>query len=288
MIVVASLLGLIFGSFVNAMVWRLHAQSDYRLQITDYRRKSRDEEFHNLKSKINNLSILRGRSQCPHCHHRLSVVDLFPVISWIILRGRCRYCHKSISIQYPAVELLTALVFTLLTWHFRDALGSAQGILSLITWLASSVVLIALAVYDLRWLLLPNVLIYPLLGVGVLYTVLTGIVQGSFYPISEALVGLVVLGGLFWAIFELSKGTWLGGGDVKLAAFLGLMLGWQKGLLTIVLASWLGLAAYIVLVLARKPRRLLPFGPFLIVAAYLCLVAGRQAIDWYLRLSGLL
>src|SRR5580700_9634934 len=110
-IVVLAVLGLCLGSFVNALVWRLHEQSNPKQKTKNKKQKAK-------QLSANELSILRGRSMCPDCHHQLAAKDLVPVISWLDLRGKCRYCHRPISIQYPLVELATAglFVFSYFFW----------------------------------------------------------------------------------------------------------------------------------------------------------------------------
>ena len=132
-IAILAVVGLILGSFVNALVWRMHE----------------------------GLSVAHGRSMCPHCKHTLAARDLVPVFSWLMLRGKCRYCKKPISPQYPLVELATSGLFVAsYIWWPSVFTGSQEAIFVL--WLAILVGLVALAVYDIKWFLLPNKLIYPL------------------------------------------------------------------------------------------------------------------------------
>src|SRR5438132_1586903 len=148
LVIILVLLGLCAGSFVNAAVWRLHGQGKRQ------------------KLKNRSLSILHGRSMCPHCRHELAAADLIPIISWVALKGRCRYCKRPISIQYPLVELATAAVFSLsYVWWPVSLAGNGQRLL-LATWLVCSVGLMALLAYDFKWLLLPNRFIYPSLAVA--------------------------------------------------------------------------------------------------------------------------
>ncbi|HEX7368051.1 MAG TPA: prepilin peptidase, partial [Candidatus Saccharimonadales bacterium] len=144
-IVVLTVLGLIFGSFVNALVWRLHEQEGKS-------KKSRQQ-----------YSILNGHSMCPNCHHELAAKDLVPVLSWLWLRGKCRYCRKPISWQYPAVELMTGLLFvgSYLWWPLSL---QGVGLFQFVVWLGFIVGFMALAVYDLRWFTLPNRIVYPLIA----------------------------------------------------------------------------------------------------------------------------
>src|SRR5476651_645529 len=133
-IVVLVVFGLCLGSFVNALVWRLHEQD---------------------KKQAKNLSILNGRSMCPNCKHELAAKDLVPVLSWLSLRGKCRYCGKPISVQYPLVEMVTSGLFVASYLWWPEVLHGAQ-VAAFGLWLALLVGLMALLVYDLRWFLLPN------------------------------------------------------------------------------------------------------------------------------------
>ncbi|MEK9196125.1 MAG: prepilin peptidase, partial [Patescibacteria group bacterium] len=149
-------LGLCFGSFVNALVWRVYQQSLPKAK----------------RPKKVDLSIQKGRSVCPNCHHVLGWQDLLPVISWLGLRGKCRYCSKPILWQYPLVEILTAVIFVIsyLFWPFEFT-GTEVVIFGL--WLAVVVNLVALAVYDVKWMLLPNRLVKFALGFAVVLSWIT-------------------------------------------------------------------------------------------------------------------
>lgn len=272
-IVVLTFLGLCFGSFVNALVWRLHEQS-----------KS------NKKSA--NLSILKGRSICPNCKHQLAGADLIPLLSWLWLRGRCRYCNQPISVQYPLVEAAMAAVFVgSYIWWPGDLAYSGQMLL-FITWLASSVGLMALLVYDIRWMMLPTRIIYPTFALA-LGGRLAYILFFANYAIGHKLVmlalSLVVSSGIFFIIHEASRGRWIGFGDVRLGLILGALLADPiKSFLMIYVASLLG-TLYILPSLLRRRKTInakLPFGPFLIAATWLVVLWGQSVIDWYSRTFG--
>jgi prepilin signal peptidase PulO-like enzyme (type II secretory pathway) len=271
MIVVALILiGLCLGSFVNALVWRLHEQEaagKAGKKPTDYHRK---------------LSITKGRSMCPECHHELAAKDLIPVVSWLWLRGNCRYCHKPISRQYPLVELLTAGLFVIsyIWWPF---VLQGLGLYYFVFWLIFLVGFMALALYDLRWQLLPNRMVYPLIGLAIIQ--LAGAM--AFYDVSwRALItafwGIIVASGLFYAIFLVSRGEWIGGGDVKLGVILGILLGGPlMSLLMLFVASCLGTVAGLPLLLEGKRKVRVPFGPFLLLATIFVTLFGASIIHWY-------
>ena len=276
------LLGLAFGSFTNALVWRIHEQESLK------KKKNPNKE------KLRELSISKGRSMCPHCEHTLVWYDLVPVVSWLSLGGKCRYCKKPISWQYPLVEVLAAVSFALSYYFWPQEITTIFGAFAFGAWLLVVIIFIALTIYDLRWMQLPNRLIYPLYVAVVAFRLLqvaatSPTATGWLAEVTASIAGALVLGGLFWIIYQVSNGTWIGGGDVRLGFALGILLGWQKALLNLAFAAYLGSAVILVLVLIGKYHKKLklPFGPFLITAAVVCMLWGQVFIDWYKRLSGL-
>ncbi len=260
------LLGLCFGSFINALVWRIHEQS-----------KPRQKQI----AKPKDLSVLKGRSMCPNCGHTLAWYDLLPVASWLSLGGKCRYCSKPISPQYPLVELLTAVLFV-----FSYAFWPLSFHIPLFAlWLALLTGFIALALYDLKWMILPNRIVFPMQALAVLYVITLFVLsKGDFHILSGAILGVVFSAGLFYVLHQLSRGKWIGGGDVKLAVVLGLILGGAgEALLMIFTASLLGSLIGIPLVLAKKTnlKGKLPFGPLLITATIVVYLFGAGFIAWY-------
>lgn len=257
-VVALALLGVCLGSFVNALVWR-------------------------LKTKRNFIS---GRSMCVHCHHQLAPLDLIPVFSWLILKGRCRYCNKPISWQYPVVELAVGLLFAISFLLWPAPLEQWFQITQFGLWLAMLVILVALFVYDVRWLLLPDKLTYPLIALGLIMGILS-LVFGQHLPVQqillEILYGALSIGGFYGLLFVISKGKWVGLGDAKLGLALGLAVGWQLGLLTLVLANLLGTAFVLPGLLSKKLTRTskIPFGPFLIAAFIITALFGQALIGWY-------
>jgi prepilin signal peptidase PulO-like enzyme (type II secretory pathway) len=265
------LLGLAWGSFVNAFVWRLH-------ELETKKKLSRAQK--------KELSVLRGRSMCVHCHHELAWYDLLPVLSWLSLQGKCRYCGKSISAQYPIVELLTAVLFAVsyLAWpHGFELVGWVLFGL----WLVFLTGFVALAVYDIRWMELPNKIVYPLNILVALQMLVRAASTGDFVStISGAFFGLAVIGGLFYGLFQFSGGKWIGGGDVKLSFTIGPLVGGSvESLMVIFFASTLGTLVSLPL-MARKSLKVssrIPFGPFLILATMFVYLFGERIIDWYTR-----
>jgi prepilin signal peptidase PulO-like enzyme (type II secretory pathway) len=248
------LLGLVLGSFVNALVWRLRNKKDW----------------------------VAGRSECTHCHHELGPLDLVPVFSWVFLRGKCRYCHKKIE-DSPFVEIALPTLFVL-SYAFWPMALEGRGLLEFIFWIVFLVGFMALTVYDLRWFLLPNKLVFPLTGLAVIQLATVVIYEMDIRPVFMAAAGVLVIAGIFYALFHISNGTWIGGGDVKLGVVLGILAGGLvEGFLVLFVASVAGMLAALPLVIQGKANRKtqLPFGPFLIAGLVVVTLFGADIIDWY-------
>ncbi|MCL5775365.1 MAG: prepilin peptidase [Patescibacteria group bacterium] len=254
--------GCIIGSFLNVVILRLPKEEG-----------------------------LNGRSYCFSCGHALSWVDLFPLFSYLCLFGKCRYCKKTFSPRYFLIELVTGLLF-LAAFIFLKP-DSLLGYLALLKYAIALSALVVVFMVDLEHLLIfDNVLLaagLPVLAINVLTDYMG---RYSFLSLSGQTMGGLFAGGLFAGIFFLlwlvSKGAWIGFGDVKLMLVLGLVLGWPVTAAAWLLAYFLGTAfALPLLVLGKKHlSSRLPFGCFLSVAAALCLFYGQQLIAWYLRYVG--
>lgn len=271
-IVVLAVLGVILGSFVNALVWRLHEQAE----LADKKGKA-------AAKRRKELSILKGRSMCPHCGHELAAEDLVPILSWIWLRGKCRYCQVPISWQYPLVELLTGVLFTVsyLAWPLTF---SGADLFVFGCWLVFLVGFVALGVYDIRWFKLLDRIVVPLTVLAALQTCVVAVWQGRWSDLYLPLLGGLLIFGVFWVLYQVSRGRWIGGGDVKLAFVLGLLAGTPaKAFLVIFGASLIGTCVSIPLVI-RDKRGLgarIPFGPYLLIATYIVVLCGSHIISWY-------
>lgn len=277
MLVIAILLlilGLASGSFVNALVWRLHQQSLPK----------------NKRSKAD-LSIVKGRSICPDCGHKLAWYDLIPLGSWIMLQGRCRYCKKPIQ-DSPLVEIVSGVVFasSYIFWPLTPHLYGQWLLLS--TWLAVSVGLLALAVYDIRWMLLPSKIIYPILAIAVAGRSVYIAIFASrpAHSLMLWLFSIVIASGVFYILYMVSRGNWIGYGDVRLGLVTGTLLADpQKSFAMIFIASLLG-TIIILPALMEKSKTMvskLPYGPFLIAATGIMVIFGDPLINWYNHLFGL-
>jgi prepilin signal peptidase PulO-like enzyme (type II secretory pathway) len=254
-------LGLIVGSFLNCIIYRLQT----------------------------NESFLKGRSFCPNCKHTLSWQDLIPVFSFIILRGECRYCKKPISWQYPLVELATGILFVLNFWYlsFRFDLIFGFWILNFIYYLIISCFLILIFVYDLKHYIIPDKIIFPTIIINLLYNVFYSlfIINNSKFLI-QSLLSAFGAAVFFLLIVLISRGRWMGAGDIKLAFFMGLFLGWPKILIALFLSFFIGAIIGLGLIAAgkKKMNSEVPFGPFLVIGTFLAMFFGQQIVSWYLTL----
>lgn len=269
------MLGLVLGSFINALVWRVHEQE-----------RLGDNTSKTAQIKRSELSVLHGRSMCPYCRHRLAGKDLVPVFSWLWLRGKCRYCQKRIAWQYPAVELSIPLLF-IFSYIFWPYGLHGSGLLRFILWLVFLTGFGALTIYDIRWKLLPNRILYPLITLAGLQVIIVFLFyNGTLSEVTSAIWGSLILGGGFYVLYQLSQGRWIGGGDVKLGVLLGLLVGGPlNSILLLFLASFIGTLYAIPLMISRKFNRTsqLAFGPFLIIAAIIVGLFGNSIIAWYKR-----
>jgi leader peptidase (prepilin peptidase) / N-methyltransferase len=281
-IVILVVLGLCFGSFVNALVWRLHEQGEGESGQAG----AKKTKASSLPPDYSRLSVLTGRSMCPDCRHELAARDLLPVLSWLSLKGKCRYCQKPISIQYPLVELSLALLFVASYVWWPVTLGGAQTAI-FILWLALLVGLLALLVYDLSWMLLPNRIIYPLVLAALAQVVVS--VSAASRPriaVGDEILAVLIGGGVFYILYQVSAGKWIGGGDIRLGWLLGLIAGTPaRSFLLIFAAAALGSIISLPLLMSHKLKRnsTIPFGPFLIIAMIVVQLFGHAILLWYQR-----
>lgn len=273
---IAALLGLMVGSFLNVVVYRLPVMmhNDWQAQareILELPAESADSKAFNL---------LWPPSRCPQCSAAIRAWQNIPVLSWLLLRGKCAGCQGRISCRYPLVELTSGILAVVVAWKFGP---HWQGVAMLVlTW-----GLLALSLIDADHQLLPDTLVMPLLWLGLLANSF-----GLFVSLEDALYGAVAgyltLWSVFW-LFKLVTGKeGMGYGDFKLLAALGAWGGWQILPLTILLSSLVGaILGVIILRLQRKGMaQPLPFGPYLAIAGWIAMLWGTQITDAYLQFAG--
>jgi leader peptidase (prepilin peptidase) / N-methyltransferase len=277
------ILGLVVGSFLNVVIYRLPImlQREWQLQAAEVLSQP-------SPPPQDRFTLSVPRSACPQCKAPITALQNIPLLSWLVLRGRCASCRQPISPRYPLVELATGLLSALVAWHFGFGSAAACGIL--VTWL-----LIAMTGIDIDHQLLPDNLTLPLMWAGLLAAVLIGPTPGIALPVTprDAILGAV--GGYLslWSVFHLFRlftgKEGMGYGDFKLFAALGAWLGWQSLLLIILLSAATGAVLGILMIALRGRDRAapMPFGPYLAAAGWIAMLYGDQLISGYLRVSGL-
>ncbi len=272
-VALAALLGLMVGSFLNVVIHRLPKmmEREWQAQCAELR-----NETPAPPSAPYNLVI--PRSACPHCGHPIGALENIPVVSYLLLNGRCRQCKAPISPRYPVVEMLTGLISAYAAWRFGFSLATLAVLVFCWT-------LIALTFIDLDTQLLPDSLTQPLIWAGLLVNL-----GGGLAPLPAALIGAVAgylsLWSVYW-LFKLATGKeGMGYGDFKLLAAIGAWLGWQMLPLTILLSSLVGAVVGIALMLfARHGRDVpIPFGPYLAGGGLIALFWGQELTRAYLGL----
>jgi len=234
-----------------------------------------------------NESFLKGRSFCPHCKHILGWQDLIPVLNFFILKGKCRYCHQKISIQYPIVEIATGLLF-LLIFNFQFQISKQFLIFNLLNlfyyWIIASF-LVVIFVYDLRHYIIPDKIIYPAIALTLIFN-FKFLIFKQFQIFKSSILSALGASAFFLLIFLISRGKWLGFGDVKLGFFMGLFLGFPNILVALFFSFFIGAIIGVGLIISGKKtlKSEVPFGPFLVSGTFLALFLGERIIDWYLNL----
>lgn len=216
-------------------------------------------------------SLLKPASYCPSCNHNLSFFDKLPIISYLKLRGKCRYCHTKISLIYPVGELLTLITFILIPVFIGF---SAELVIAYLF----SLIMITVTISDIRYKIIPDKIVYP----GIL---LIFILRLLIHPIPfwNYILGAVIFGGFLLLVAIISRGG-MGGGDIKLFFLIGLALGWQDALLALFLASLSGTIFGAILLLTGKikKRELIPFGPFIFIGTMIAYFLGKDIWHWYI------
>ena len=281
--IVVGLIGLIMGSFAGATVWRLRGK-----QLVEDKNEGERVDAKELK-RLKPLTKSRLRddhSRCLSCGHQLRWYDLLPLVSWLSTNGKCRYCKQTIGYFEPLIELGTASLFI---WFYSYWLASGGMFMSLelVLWLVMLTMFVILFVYDLKWFLLPDSVMIPLLALSGGYSLFSIATAASPLQVAFSTIGAVIaLSGIYFLLWVVSKGNWIGFGDVKLGAALGLLLmDWKLGLLALFLANLIGTFIVLPGLLTKKLSRgsHVPFGPLLIAGFFIALFYGDQLIDFYLQ-----
>jgi leader peptidase (prepilin peptidase)/N-methyltransferase len=259
-------LGACIGSFLNVVIYRVPA----------------------------GLSILHPPSRCPHCLRQLAPRDNIPIIGWFLIKGKCRYCHTPVSWRYPAIEALTAFLF----WCVALSFGTSIPVIILCFYAAFLSWLLALAMIDIDTMTLPNSLTQSGLVLGLIYQISLALMNTgdrlAFPTLLLFGIGGAVLGIWLLDIMRIAGRVFLqkeamGGGDPKLAAMIGMWLGWQNILLTILIASAIGTLVGMIAIFTKDlgKQQPIPFGPFLALGGVISLFFGKSILSTYLSWFGL-
>ena len=250
--------GLCLGSFLNCFIYRLRKKQ----------------------------SIL-GRSYCPDCKTKIAWYDNIPLLSFILLKGKCRHCRKKISWQYPLVELVTAVLFLIIWQKYKIDVDSFTRYSLLVTrysklirdWLFVCI-LIVIFIYDLRWQLILDKITLPAMVIAFGLNIWLGISWQNL------LLAGIIGGGFFLTQYLISRGRWIGGGDIRLGVLMGLMLGWPQIIVALMLAYISGAIVGIGLILGKKKQwsSHIPFGTFLSAATIVAMLWGEEILSWYPKL----
>ena len=264
------LLGLLLGSFLNVLIFRLPKmmERDWQQDCLAMQGKT--------PAPASPYNLISPRSQCPHCQKKIGALDNIPLLSYLLLKGRCRTCSAKIGPRYPLVELLSAALMTLIAWQF------GYSSLTFFAWLLG-LVLIALTFIDFDTQLLPDSLTLPLLWLGLLFNLNQGFIDLNS-AVLGAMAGYLIPWSIYW-LFKLSTGKeGMGYGDFKLLAALGAWYGWQMLPAILLLSSLLAAAIGITLIATGRRGRdsAMPFGPFLAMAGLAALFFGPQIMRFYL------
>src|SRR6266404_7199 len=284
-------LGLVIGSFLNVIIYRLPImlEREWRSQAAEILpAAAHDAATRAPAVSPEPLTLSTPRSACPACKTPIKAWQNIPLVSWLVLRGRCASCKTKISVRYPLVELTTGILSAWVAWHF--GFGPPAACALLVTW-----ALIALTGIDIDHQLLPDGITLPLMWAGLLAAVIVGPIAGSPIPVSahDAIVGAASGYVSLWIVFHtfrlITGKEGMGYGDFKLFAALGAWLGWKLLPLVILLSAAAGaLLGILMIVLHGRDRSApMPFGPYLAAAGWLAMLYGDELVNSYLRVSGL-
>lgn len=238
------ILGLVIGSFLNVCIYRIPRK----------------------------LSIIKPSSFCPSCGNSIKWWHNMPVLSFVILKGKCAYCGAKISLRYPVVEILNGIFYVLAYLNFGLTI-SLPFVLIFIS------ALIVISFIDFDFQIIPDEISIPLIFLGIILSLLPHNSINLAYDIKDSLIGIVIGGGSLLIVSLITRGG-MGGGDIKLNAAVGAFLGWKAALLTIFIGSLAGSIVGIV-ILKKTGNRKIPFGPFLSLGACVCLFFGESLLNWY-------
>ena len=268
------ILGLIVGSFLNVVIHRLPImmQKQWQQECSELLEISTEENT----SEPEKYNLVVPRSRCPHCNHNITALENIPVISYLLLKGKCPDCSNAISLRYPIIELFTAIISLTVAWHFGFSWQTAFALI--LSW-----ALIAMSAIDIEHQLLPDSLTLPFMWLGLIISL-----WSVFVTVNASLIGAASGYLILWLVFHIFRlvtgKEGMGYGDFKLLALLGAWLGWQMLPVVILLSSVVGAAVGIsmIIFLGKDKNIPIPFGPYLAAAGWISLLWGEQIMAAYI------
>ncbi|HZJ95456.1 MAG TPA: A24 family peptidase [Thiopseudomonas sp.] len=273
--ITVAVLGLLVGSFLNVVVYRLP-----KMLMRDWRRQAREVLDMPEKQDTEAFNLMLPNSNCPNCGHEIKPWENIPLLSWLFLRGKCSGCKQGISLRYPLVELACGVLSGVVAWQFGVSWEALAMLL--LTWS-----LLAMSLIDADHYILPDVLVLPLLWLGLILNSFA-----VFVSLPDALWGAVIgymsLWSVFWLFKLLTGKDGMGYGDFKLLAMLGAWGGWQVLPLTILLSSVVGAVLGVIILRLQRSSysKPIPFGPYLALAGWIALIWGDAITSRYLQFAG--
>lgn len=273
--ITVAVLGLLVGSFLNVVVYRLP-----KMLMRDWRRQAREVLDMPEKQDTEAFNLMLPNSNCPNCGHEIKPWENIPLLSWLFLRGKCSGCKQGISLRYPLVELACGVLSGVVAWQFGVSWEALAMLL--LTW-----GLLAMSLIDADHYILPDVLVLPLLWLGLILNSFA-----VFVSLADALWGVVIgymsLWSVFWLFKLLTGKDGMGYGDFKLLAMLGAWGGWQVLPLTILLSSVVGAVLGVIILRLQRSSysKPIPFGPYLALAGWIALIWGDAITSRYLQFAG--
>lgn len=277
------ILGLLVGSFLNVVIYRLPI-----MLVQNWKAESREflagqgesyNEVLEFKPPAERFNLIVPRSRCPHCHHLIKAWQNIPVLSYLLLKGRCGNCQEKISFRYPIIEAVSGLLTAIVFFHFGPTESALYGVL--LTWC-----LIALTMIDVDHQLLPDHITLPLLWLGIIANSF-GVFTDLSSSVYGAIFGYLSLWSVYWSFKLLTGKEGMGFGDFKLLAALGAWMGWQMLPLIVILSSFVGALIGIagIIILGRDKNIPIPFGPYLAIAGWIAFLWGEQITSHYLQFA---
>jgi leader peptidase (prepilin peptidase) / N-methyltransferase len=286
LIIVCSIFGLLVGSFLNVVIFRypimlFRQWETMAIEVLAERGFKLSKPKQPIDNQPEQFNLVVPRSACPQCEHKISAIENIPLVSYLILQGKCRGCKTKISFRYPMVELITGLLFAVCAWNFGYGWPLAFAMLV-------SAYFVAMSFIDIDHQILPDSMTLPLVWLGLILAYFNTYIHFSD-ALWGAIFGYLILWSIYWLFKLLTGKEGMGYGDFKLLAVIGAFVGWQKLGIVVLLSAGVGaiLGGLLLLVQNKDSQTKIPFGPYLAVAGWIVFIWGDSILNYYLVSSGL-